>query len=82
MTAGRLSLPTPTISGWSNFNDNTWELYHTEEDRAELHDLAAAHPDKLRELVNLWFAEASGNKPPSRSTTAQQWKSSRRRGRC
>ncbi|GFJ93589.1 hypothetical protein Prum_072310 [Phytohabitans rumicis] len=51
----------PTISGWSNFNDDTWELYHTDVDRAEVHDLAAEHPDKLRELVNLWFAEAGDN---------------------
>jgi hypothetical protein len=51
----------PTISGWSNFNDDTWELYHTDTDRAEVHDLAAEHPDKLRELVNLWFAEAGAN---------------------
>ncbi|HEY7606083.1 MAG TPA: arylsulfatase, partial [Actinomycetes bacterium] len=51
----------PAISGWSNFNDDTWELYHTDVDRAELHDLAAKHPDKLRELVNLWFAEAGAN---------------------
>jgi arylsulfatase A-like enzyme len=51
----------PAISGWSNFNDDTWELYHTDVDRAELHDLAAEHPDKLRELINLWFAEAGAN---------------------
>ncbi len=51
----------PTISGWSHFNDDTWELYHTDTDRAELHDLAAEYPDKLRELVNLWFAEAGDN---------------------
>jgi arylsulfatase len=51
----------PTLSGWSNFNDDTWELYHTDTDRAELHDLAAEQPGKLRELVNLWFAEAGDN---------------------
>ena len=51
----------PTLSGWSHFNNDTWELYHTDTDRAELHDLAAEHPDKLRELVNLWFAEAGQN---------------------
>jgi arylsulfatase A-like enzyme len=51
----------PTVSGWSHFNDDTWELYHTDVDRAELHDLAADHPEKLRELVNLWFAEAGAN---------------------
>jgi len=26
-----------------------------------VHDLAAEHPDKLREMVNLWFAEAGAN---------------------
>ncbi len=51
----------PTISGWGHFNDDTWELYHTDTDRAEVHDLADDQPDKLRELVNLWFAEAGAN---------------------
>jgi hypothetical protein len=51
----------PTISGWSHFNDDTWELYHTDVDRSELHDLAAEHPDKVREMVNMWFAEAGAN---------------------
>ena len=52
----------PAISGWGHFNDDTWELYHTDTDRAEVHDLAAEHPDKVRELVNLWFAEAGANR--------------------
>ncbi|HME01413.1 MAG TPA: arylsulfatase [Solirubrobacteraceae bacterium] len=51
----------PTLSGWSHFNEDEWELYHTETDRSELHDLAAEHPEKLRELVNLWFAAAGAN---------------------
>jgi arylsulfatase len=51
----------PTLSGWSNFNDDEWELYNTSVDRAELNNLAGEHPDKLRELVNLWFAEAGAN---------------------
>jgi arylsulfatase len=51
----------PTLSGWSHFNDDEWELYHTDVDRSELHDLAAEHPDKVRELVGLWFAEAGAN---------------------
>jgi arylsulfatase A-like enzyme len=51
----------PVIAGWSHFNDDTWELYHADVDRAELHDLAGEQPDKLRELVNIWFAEAGAN---------------------
>jgi arylsulfatase len=51
----------PAISGWSNFNDDEWELYNTDTDRSENHNLADAHPEKLRELVSLWFAEAGAN---------------------
>jgi len=51
----------PTIAGWSHFNDDTWELYHTDVDRSELHDLAKESPEKLRELQSLWFAEAGRN---------------------
>jgi arylsulfatase A-like enzyme len=51
----------PTVAGWSNFNDDTWELYNVEEDRSELHDLAGEKPEKLRELINLWFSEAGAN---------------------
>ena len=45
----------PVIAGWGNYNDDTWELYHTDVDRSELHDLSGEHPEKLRELVNIWF---------------------------
>ena len=51
----------PAISGWGHFNDDTWELYHTDLDPSELHDLASQYPDKLREMINLWFAEAGAN---------------------
>jgi arylsulfatase len=51
----------PTISGWGHFNDDEWELYHVDVDRSELHNLAAEQPDKLREMVNLWYAEAGAN---------------------
>ena len=51
----------PTLSGWSHFNDDEWELYHIDVDRSELHNLADEHPEKVRELVNLWYAEAGAN---------------------
>jgi arylsulfatase len=51
----------PTISGWSNFGKDTWELYHTDVDRCELHDLAAQEPERLRDLISLWYAEAGAN---------------------
>jgi arylsulfatase A-like enzyme len=51
----------PTVAGWGDFNNDTWELYNVEEDRSELHNLADKHPEKLRELINLWFSEAGRN---------------------
>jgi arylsulfatase A-like enzyme len=51
----------PTIAGWSHFNDDVWELYHTDVDRSELDNLADEQPDKVRELVNIWFSEAGAN---------------------
>jgi arylsulfatase len=51
----------PTIAGWGHFMQDTWELYHTEVDRSELHDLAAEFPEKLREMVALWYSEAGAN---------------------
>jgi arylsulfatase len=35
-----------------------WELYHVAEDFSECDDLAERHPDKLRELIDRWWAEA------------------------
>jgi hypothetical protein len=49
------------LAGWGHFNDDEWELYHTDVDRAEAHNLASEHPEKVRELVNLWFSEAGAN---------------------
>ncbi len=51
----------PTLSGWSEFGKDTWELYHTDIDPSELHNLAAEEPEHLQELINLWYAEAGAN---------------------
>jgi arylsulfatase len=51
----------PTLSGWGNFGKDTWELYHVDVDRSELHDLADQEPERLQELINLWYAEAGAN---------------------
>jgi arylsulfatase len=40
------------------FDDDEWGLYHLDEDFSECHDLAATHPQKLRELIDLWWVEA------------------------
>ncbi len=40
------------------FDADPWELYHLDEDFAEARDLAAAEPERLQSLVELWWAEA------------------------
>ena len=37
---------------------DVWELYRLDEDVSEMHDLAEEHPEKLAELVDLWWSEA------------------------
>jgi len=39
-------------------NDEEWELYHLNEDFSECHNLAAEKPEKLREMIDLWWIEA------------------------
>lgn len=46
------------FSGMGNFDKDRWQLFHTDEDRSEAHDLAAQHPEKVMDLVALWFEEA------------------------
>jgi arylsulfatase len=36
-----------------------WELYKIDKDFSQADDLAAKNPDKLKELVDLWWAEAA-----------------------
>jgi arylsulfatase len=45
----------------SKFEDDTWELYHLETDFAETHDLAATMPDKLQQMIALWWQEAEAH---------------------
>jgi arylsulfatase len=40
------------------FDDDVWELYDLSTDRSETRDLAADMPEKVREMVDLWWREA------------------------
>ena len=48
----------PATSNWGHFGEDTWELYHLEEDRSQARDVAAQFPEKLEELKSLWWVEA------------------------
>jgi arylsulfatase len=40
------------------FDDDQWELYNLNEDFSESRNLAAENPEKLREMIDLWWIEA------------------------
>jgi hypothetical protein len=40
------------------FENDVWGLFHLDEDFSECHDLAAEHPQKLKEMIELWWTEA------------------------
>jgi arylsulfatase A-like enzyme len=43
------------------FDEDVWELYHVAEDLSETRDLAAEHPERVAEMVELWWHEAERN---------------------
>jgi arylsulfatase A-like enzyme len=51
----------PQGAEWRDFGNDTWELYHTDTDRSECHNLADQEPARLRDLITLWYAEAGAN---------------------
>jgi arylsulfatase A-like enzyme len=48
---GKMQLPA--------FDDDAWELYDTNSDWSQAHDLAGEQPEKLAELQRLWLIEAA-----------------------
>ncbi|WP_171668905.1 arylsulfatase [Ruegeria sp. HKCCD4884] len=49
------------LTGTSNFDQDKWELYHVDVDRSESNNLAEQEPEKLQELIQVWFDEAAKN---------------------
>ncbi len=63
------------------FEFDRWELYHVERDFSECHDLAKSEPDKLTELIQLWWTEAGRyDVLPLDDRRAQLWSPSPRSG--
>jgi arylsulfatase len=55
------------VDGWkavafhapeSSFEDDEWELFHVDTDFSETRNLASQEPQRLRSMVDLWWAEA------------------------
>jgi arylsulfatase len=49
------------MEGSADFHDDQWLLFHVADDFAEVRDLAAERPDKLRLLIERWYFEAGRN---------------------
>jgi arylsulfatase len=47
-----------TFNPGFDFSKDIWELYHTDTDFCETKNLADQYPEKLRELIDLWWLEA------------------------
>jgi arylsulfatase len=65
-----------------DYGQETWELYHADADASEAIDLAAKHPEKLSQLVDLWWAEAGrhGVLPLDDRRGAELFRSAQARG--
>lgn len=44
--------------GLGKFEEDNWQLFHTDVDRAEAHDISLENPTKLEEMKALWLKEA------------------------
>jgi arylsulfatase A-like enzyme len=45
-------------SAWGRFASQRWELFNTDLDPSECHDLAEQEPERLQELISMWWVEA------------------------
>lgn len=41
-----------------DFDSDSWELYHLDQDMAEIDNQADQHSERLREMIDLWWQEA------------------------
>jgi arylsulfatase len=57
--ASTVHAPIPSDQG--HYDQDRWQLFHVDKDRAEAVDLADKHPEKVKELAEIWLAEAKKN---------------------
>ena len=62
------------------FDDDEWELYNLNEDFSESRNLAAENPQKLREMIDLWWVEAGRHGVLPLDDSRSLFKSMRRPG--
>ncbi len=72
----------PPLSGWGHFENDVWELYHLEQDRAQANNVAEKEPQRLEELKQLWhyYAGIYHGLPLDDRTAIQQVRADRPSG--
>lgn len=59
MASATYDVPWSPVHEKFDLDGQKWELYDIEHDFSQAHDLARENPQKLRELQDLWWAEAA-----------------------
>ncbi len=57
----QLTVEWEALPGSHSFDDDHWALFDLEHDFSEAEDVAAQHPERVRLLEGLWWAEAGRN---------------------
>jgi arylsulfatase len=57
----QLSIERELVPGSHDFDRDRWSLYRLGDDFSEADDLAAVEPERLQQLVELWWSEAGRN---------------------
>ena len=57
----QLTIERELLEGSLDFETDRWELFDLEHDFSEARDLSAEHPERVRRLEQLWWAEAGRN---------------------
>jgi arylsulfatase A-like enzyme len=57
----QLSIERERVAGSHDFDRDHWALFRLDDDPAEACDLSGEQPDRVRRLVELWWAEAGRN---------------------
>lgn len=57
----QLTVERERVPGSGDFDRDHWALFDLSTDFAEAHDVSARHPERVRALTELWWAEAGRN---------------------
>ncbi len=57
----QLTVEVERVPGSHDFDQDHWALFDLDKDFAEACDISAAHPERVKQLIELWWTEAGRN---------------------